>query len=62
MGDPLRLNFSGSASLGLAVLFLVGIVLVCLGLVALYIAHIHTEVIGRPLYIRRNSMSDEERT
>jgi dolichol-phosphate mannosyltransferase len=61
MGDPLRLNFSGSASLGLAVLFLVGIVLVCLGLVALYIAHIHTEVIGRPLYIRRDSVSDEER-
>jgi len=31
--------------------FLVGIILVALGLMALYIGHIHTEVVGRPLYI-----------
>lgn len=31
--------------------FLVGIVLAALGLIALYIGHIHTEVVGRPLYI-----------
>lgn len=30
-----------------------GIVLSCIGLVALYIGHIHTEVIGRPLYLIR---------
>ena len=53
MGDPMQLAFTGAASLGIAVLFLVGIVLVCLGLVALYIAHIHTEVINRPLYVVR---------
>jgi dolichol-phosphate mannosyltransferase len=52
-GDPLQLNVTGSASLGLVVLFLVGLVLVCLGLVALYIAHIHDEVIARPLYVVR---------
>lgn len=53
MGDPMQLQVTGSASLGIAVLFLVGIVLMCLGLVALYIAHIHTEVINRPLYVVR---------
>ena len=30
-----------------------GIVLGCIGLVALYIGHIHTEVIGRPLFLVR---------
>lgn len=33
-----------------------GIVLICLGLVALYIGHIHTEVIGRPLYLVRKAI------
>jgi len=32
---------------------LVGIILSSLGLLALYIGHIHTEVVGRPLYIIR---------
>jgi polyisoprenyl-phosphate glycosyltransferase len=59
MGDPMRLQFTGSASLGIAVLFLVGIVLMCLGLVALYIAHIHTEVINRPLYVVRRKQEYE---
>lgn len=55
--DPMKLDFTGSASLGIAVLFLVGIVLVCLGLVALYIAQIHTEVINRPLYVVRRKQT-----
>jgi dolichol-phosphate mannosyltransferase len=33
-----------------------GVVLACIGLVALYIGHIHTEVIGRPLYLVRKSV------
>lgn len=33
-----------------------GIVLGCIGLVALYIGHIHTEVIGRPLYLVRKQV------
>lgn len=53
LGDPMSLQISGTASLTVAVLFLVGIILVCLGLVAMYIAHIHTEVIDRPLYVVR---------
>jgi dolichol-phosphate mannosyltransferase len=44
-------SFSGPAQLALLITFLVGIVLSSLGLVALYIAHIHNEVLGRPLYV-----------
>jgi dolichol-phosphate mannosyltransferase len=44
-------SFSGPAQLALLITFLVGIVLCSLGLVALYIAHIHNEVLGRPLYV-----------
>jgi polyisoprenyl-phosphate glycosyltransferase len=51
--DPLGLQFSGPATLAVIILFLVGVVLACLGLVAMYIAHIHAEVLGRPLYVIR---------
>jgi len=51
LNDPLSLNFSGLATLAVFILFLVGIVLICLGLIALYIANIQKEVIKRPLYI-----------
>lgn len=44
-------QFSGPAQLALLITFLVGIVLCSLGLVALYIAHIHGEVLARPLYV-----------
>jgi dolichol-phosphate mannosyltransferase len=39
--------------------FLIGIVLMALGLVALYVGIIHTEVINRPLYIIREKISLE---
>jgi len=58
MGDPYSLHISGTAMLATLILFLVGIMLACLGLVALYIARIHEEVINRPLYITRSK--DEE--
>ncbi len=51
--DPWSLNFSGSAILAVIILFLVGVILSCLGLIALYIAHIHKEVINRPIYVIR---------
>jgi dolichol-phosphate mannosyltransferase len=54
MGDPWGMNFSGPAILAVILLFLVGIVLACLGLMAMYIASIHSEVINRPLYVVRN--------
>lgn len=48
------LSISGSAILAVIIVFLVGIVLMSLGLIALYIANIHSEVINRPLYVVRN--------
>lgn len=48
------LVFSGPAMLAVFNLFLIGIVLICLGLTALYIANIHLEVTNRPIYVIRN--------
>ena len=39
---------------------LFGVVLAALGLIALYIGHIHTEVIRRPLYIIQNKIGFED--
>ncbi|MDZ7611479.1 MAG: glycosyltransferase family 2 protein [Candidatus Moranbacteria bacterium] len=39
---------------------LIGIVLSCLGMIALYIARIHDEVTGRPLYIVRKKINIDE--
>jgi len=47
------LVFSGPAILAVINLFLIGIVLMCLGFIALYIANIHAEVGNRPMYIIR---------
>lgn len=47
------LIFTPIAIIAVANTFLIGIVLICLGLIALYIARIHDEVGGRPLYIIR---------
>ncbi|MDP8215398.1 MAG: glycosyltransferase family 2 protein [Candidatus Euphemobacter frigidus] len=51
--DPMELKFSGPAMLAVFIMFLVGVVLSCLGLMALYIAAIHGEVVNRPLYVVR---------
>lgn len=61
-GDPLNLNISGTAFLALLTVFLVGVILSCLGLIALYIANIHTEVINRPLYVARGTPGGRSRT
>jgi polyisoprenyl-phosphate glycosyltransferase len=53
LDDPLGLNFSGPAMLAVLNMFWIGIVLTSLGLIALYIANIHAEVINRPLYVTR---------
>ena len=42
--------------------FLIGIVLMALGLVALYVGSIHTEVINRPLYVVREKFNCETKT
>ncbi len=53
LGDPLKLLITGTDMLAIMIVFLVGVVLACLGLISLYIANIHAEVINRPLYIVR---------
>lgn len=57
LGDPLSWDFTGTAMLSILVLFLVGLVLVAQGVMALYVSHIHMQAKGRPLYIvnRRKS-------
>jgi dolichol-phosphate mannosyltransferase len=37
--------------------FFIGLVLISVGLVALYVGNIHTEVINRPLYIVRERIN-----
>jgi dolichol-phosphate mannosyltransferase len=46
-------TFSDAENLAILILFLVGIVLISIGLMALYIANIHSEVIKRPIYVVR---------
>jgi dolichol-phosphate mannosyltransferase len=53
LNDPLHYSFTGTAILAVILLFLVGIILICLSLIALYIANIHGEVVNRPLYVKR---------
>jgi polyisoprenyl-phosphate glycosyltransferase len=51
--DMLGWSITGSAKLAVVNVFLIGIVLMCLGIMALYIATIHNETSGRPLYVVR---------
>lgn len=53
LDDAWGWNVSGSAQLAIINVFLIGIVLMALGIIALYIANIHTEVADRPLYVVR---------
>ncbi|HSW66938.1 MAG TPA: glycosyltransferase family 2 protein [Bacillota bacterium] len=51
LGDPWHLDFTGTAMLGIMLLFFLGIMLIAQGLSALYISHIHIETQNRPLYV-----------
>ena len=51
---PFASTFSDSENLAILILFLVGIILISIGLLAFYIANIHSEVIKRPMYIIRS--------
>lgn len=51
LGDPLHLRITGTAMLGILLLFFVGILLISQGILAVYISHIHTESKQRPLYV-----------
>lgn len=60
LGDPWQLDFSGSALLAILNLFLSGIILVCLGLMALYVGNIYGEVVQRPMYVIKNRIKNKE--
>jgi dolichol-phosphate mannosyltransferase len=49
--DPWQWQFTGSAMLGILILFLVGIILISQGVISLYISHMHSQTKGRPLYV-----------
>lgn len=57
LSDPLGWDISGSASLGLLILFLVGVILTSQGIIALYISRIHVEAKNRPLYLVNKALS-----
>lgn len=59
MGDPLSLKITGSAALGILIVFLVGVILACQGLIAMYISRIYEETKGRPLYVINDSESTD---
>jgi len=53
LNDPLGLAVTGGAILALFLSFLVGVVLVCQGLLALYLESVYFETQNRPLYVVR---------
>jgi glycosyltransferase involved in cell wall biosynthesis len=61
LNDPWNLQITGTAFLAMLVLVLIGVVLGCLGLMSLYIAHIHAEVTNRPLYVVRRQVVPKRR-
>ncbi len=55
-------HYSPLAIIVVANTFLIGLVLMAIGLVALYVGNTHTEVINRPLYIIRERLNFPEAT
>lgn len=49
--DPWSWKFSGTACLGILIVFLVGLVLMGQGIMSFYISHINNQANGRPLYV-----------
>ena len=53
-------NFTNLSFVLVANTFFVGVILIVLGLIALYVGNINTEVVGRPLYLIRRIISRKE--
>lgn len=49
--DPWHWRFTGTAMIGILLMFLVGVVLMAQGMLSLYVSHIHSQTKGRPLYV-----------
>ena len=54
-------SFSGSAQLAILIIFLVGMIMASVGLVALYMANIKAEVANRPNYVIRRSSFEKSK-
>ncbi len=59
---PFGFDFSGTAILAVINLVLSGIILSCLGLMSLYLAHVHAEATNRPLYVKRPRLKPFQKT
>jgi glycosyltransferase involved in cell wall biosynthesis len=57
LGDPMGWKFTGTALLGIMILFLVGLLLISQGIVSLYTAASYRQVKQRPLYIINKRLS-----
>ena len=57
-GDPLQLGITGSGFLGVFISFLIGLVMMSQGMLALYLSHVHIQTQDRPLFVidRSNSI------
>lgn len=53
-------QITGSASVGILNIFLTGVMLMGMGLMAIYVGHIHCEILNRPMYVIRH-MSKKKR-
>lgn len=51
LGDPMRLNFTGSATLGVFMSFMIGLVLISQSIMATYLSHVHTQAQNRPIFV-----------
>jgi dolichol-phosphate mannosyltransferase len=51
LNDPLSLNFTGTALLGIFTSFLIGLVLISQGMIAVYLSHVHGQTQDRPLFV-----------
>lgn len=51
LGDPMSLGITGTAILATFLSFMIGIVLFCQGLLALYLENVYFETQNRPLYV-----------
>lgn len=60
LGDPLNLHVTSAGMLAILTIFLVGVILACMGFMGMYIAHIYAEVIDRPLYVIRDQIDAGE--
>lgn len=57
LGDPLGLNFTGTALLSILISFLIGLVLTSQGIIAIYLSHVHSQTQERPLFVINPSSS-----